>query len=215
MLPVIITVFILFWAIPWTYMCVYACTCGKGDNFRKKFFPKAESCEYYSIYCCPASALIRSWCCWEKPDEKSEAAAHGRKNQPKDLNQNPYSNFYGITQLYVPPEGLAMQQTKPNANNSLGDTRPEVNTPSGLKGGNIDIEVPHPKVMAVNGGETVGKGYVNPQNAKGKVTPLPTNQESNHNQYDALADSSNLDDEIESPPQESQPQRPTSGMSGN
>jgi hypothetical protein len=194
MLPLIIVLFILFWAIPWTYICVYACTCGKGDNFRMKFFPKAESCEYYSIYCCPASALIRSWCCWEKPDEKSEAAAQSRKNQAKDLNLNPYSNFYGITQVYVPPEGLAMKETKPNAKQNLGDTRAEVNTPSGLKSGNIDTHVPHPNVMAVNGGETVGRGNIKPQNGKGKVAPVPTDQESNYNQYDPLADSSNMED---------------------
>jgi hypothetical protein len=209
-LPLIIVVFILFWAIPWTYMLFYACICGKGDGFKKKFFPKAESCEYYSIYCCPASALIRSWCCWKKPDEKSDAAAKNRKNQPKDLNLNPYSNFYGIAQIYAPPEGLAIKHINPTHN--LGDTRPEVKS-SGSGNGNIDIPVPHPKVMTLNGGETVGKSYPNPQNGKAKVSPLPTNHEYNNNQYNPMADNSNLDSTPDSPREEPHLQKFTSGMS--
>jgi hypothetical protein len=204
----LIPLFILFWVIPWFYMLIYACTCGKGDGFKQKFFPKAESCEYYSIYCCPASALIRSWCCWEKPEEKSDAAAQNRKNQPKDLNLNPNSNFYAIAQVYIPPEGLAMKQIK--AKENLGETRPEVNT-SGTGTENIDIPVPHPKIMAVNGGETVGRSYPNPQNGKAKVSPLPNNHEYDNNQYNHLNDSSNVQSTPDSPREEKHHQKFTSG----
>lgn len=122
------------------------------------------------------------------------------------MNLNPNANFYGIAQIYVPPEGLAMKQTK--AKDNLGDTRPEVNSPGT---GNIDVPVPHPKIMAVIGGETVGRSYPNPQNGKAKVSPLPNTHEYKDNQYNHLNDSSNLQSIPDSPREEKHHHRFTSG----
>jgi len=192
MIALWIVLFVLFWVIPWIYICIFPCTCGDGLNFRQKFFPKAESFEFYSIYCCPLSAIFRSWCCYKKPDEKAEAENLRRKKYENSPNMNPHASFYGIKQIYVPPEGsngLEMKQTKTREN--LGDTKPD-----GLTGTNIDVNVPHPRVMHVAGSENSGNKYVNPKGSKAQVAPIP---ESYGQGYGPLGDTSTLNDEYESP----------------